>query len=253
MRLSITMTNSFSSAEEAALFLRSKGWGVYPPDQYINDLDSLFMEFWGKAEPYSMISIERAWDFARAVRHISKKRIEGDIVECGVWKGGACLLASDILSECEPGTSRNIWLYDTFSGMNKPTGSDKIILTGEKISDRNPEGWWAAGKNEVLNTLKLSNLDIDHFILVEGPVEETLYKNIPDKISVLRLDTDWYESTKAELEVLFPKLSAGGFLLIDDYGHFSGSKKAVDEYFEKSGIIPYLHRSDYTGRVYIKD
>ena len=88
--------------------------------------------------------------------------------------------------------------------------------------------------------------------LRKGKVEDTLPKISPDEISILRLDTDWYESTRCELEVLFPKLSVGGVLIIDDYGHWQGCRKAVDEYFSKHGIRMFLQRIDYTGRVGIK-
>ena len=83
-------------------------------------------------------------------------------------------------------------------------------------------------------------------------MEDTIPKNSPEKISILRLDTDWYESTKHELEYLFPRLSSGGILIIDDYGHFKGAKKAVDEYFTKNKIQYFLNRIDYTGRLIVK-
>ena len=88
--------------------------------------------------------------------------------------------------------------------------------------------------------------------LIKGIVEKTLLepKNLPEKISILRLDTDFYESTKIELEILYPKLVSGGFLIIDDYGHFKGCRKAVDEYFRDD--LPYLHYVDYSCRLIIK-
>jgi O-methyltransferase len=92
----------------------------------------------------------------------------------------------------------------------------------------------------------------DSVKLIKGRVEETLLisNNIPNKISILRLDTDWYESTKIELEVLFPRLVISGVLFIDDYGHFKGAKQAVDEYFKNQNI--WLHYIDYSCRVIIK-
>jgi hypothetical protein len=87
---------------------------------------------------------------------------------------------------------------------------------------------------------------------VPGRVEETLEETVPEKISLLRLDTDLYESTKAELEALYPMLTTGGILLIDDYGHFTGAKKAVDDYFRVPERKIFLSRVDYTGRVGVK-
>ena len=92
-----------------------------------------------------------------------------------------------------------------------------------------------------------------HFI--KGDVAETLENNsnIPNKISLLRLDTDWYESTKKELEVLFPRLVSGGVCIVDDYGHWNGARKAVDEYLAQLKIFPLIHVTNYTGRVCIKN
>ena len=123
-------------------------------------------------------------------------------------------------------------------------------LLHKKKNDK--ENGWAfcslADVNKNLNdTVPKNNIN-----LIEGKVEETLLneKNLPNKISILRLDTDWYASTKIELEILYPRLMSGGFLIIDDYGHFKGCKKAVDEYFKDN--MPYLHYVDYTCRLIIK-
>ena len=92
----------------------------------------------------------------------------------------------------------------------------------------------------------------ENIIYIKGKIEETLPGYIPRKISILRLDTDWYESTKHELEHLYPILSPGGVLIIDDYGHFAGARKAVDEYFSGLEKPPYMPRIDYSGRIIIK-
>jgi hypothetical protein len=239
--------------EEHARKLRLKGWGVIPPDQYLTDLDGEFLGFWKKVRPYTMISVERAWALAEAVRHVSRSGIPGDIVECGVWKGGSCLLASMVLEAEEPGSARNIWLYDTFEGMVSPGEEDRIASSGQALSERSPAGWWAAGPDEVERTLALSSRDSRRYVFVRGPVEETLPEKVPERVSVLRLDTDWYQSTRIELEVLFPRLSPGGILIVDDYGHFTGARKAVDEFFQRTGKKVLLHRSDYTGRVIVKN
>lgn len=88
---------------------------------------------------------------------------------------------------------------------------------------------------------------------VIGPVEETLITKVPERIALLRLDTDWYESTRAELEYLYPRLVVGGVLIVDDYGHWKGARKAVDEYFAALGNdAPLLNRLDYTGRMAVR-
>ena len=227
--------------------LRKAGWAVTAPENNLIDMDEAFLEAWGRAKPYTLISVERAWAFVEAVRYVERAGIPGDIVECGVWKGGACLLSSFFL-----GDQRQIWLYDTFCGMNAPGSEDRIAVSNQSLTERNPEGWWSSGIREVQKTLEKSPLPEDRFTLVQGPVEETLDSVVPDSIAVLRLDTDWYESTRKELEVLYPRLSSGAVLIIDDYGHFTGARKAVDEYFKKRGEAVLLHRSDYTGRVLVK-
>src|SRR5690606_23062787 len=101
-------------------------------------------------------------------------------------------------------------------------------------------------------TMSLSAYPAGNIRYVAGKVEDTIPAVIPDKIAILRLDTDWYSSTKHELVHLFPKLSNGGILIIDDYGHWEGARKAVDEYFEETGTRIYLSRIDETGRVAVK-
>ena len=238
--------------EEAARLLSEEGWCVKPPNQYLADMDADFLKIWDEVKEFTMISPERGWALAEAVRYVCRSGIPGDIAECGVWKGGACLLASLILSEEEKNSNRRIWLYDTFSGMVTPGREDRIASSGESLSLRKPEGWWSSGIEEVENTLSRCRSGSVKFKFVEGRVEDTLNREVPEQLAVLRLDTDWYESTAKELEVLYPRLSPGGILIIDDYGHFTGARKAVDEYFQSIGETVLMHRSDYTGRVIVK-
>ncbi len=99
--------------------------------------------------------------------------------------------------------------------------------------------------------MEKTGLNKKNIIYVEGKVEETLNENIPEKISLLRLDTDFYESTKKELEILYPKIQSGGVIIIDDYGHWKGCKKAVDEYFSDKKNIFFQH-IDYSGLIGVK-
>jgi len=213
-------------------------------------MDDEFTGIWEIVKEHTMISPERGWALAEAVRYASKSHIPGDIVECGVWKGGACLLAAYILHSVEPLTERSIWLYDTFNGMVKPGVNDRIASSGEALTERNAEGWWAADIAEVRSLMRKSPFNERVFNFIAGPVAKTLELEVPQEIAILRLDTDWYESTIKELEVLYPRLSKGGVLIVDDYGHFTGARKAVDEYFSENPVL--LHRSDYTGRVVVK-
>lgn len=237
--------------ENAKSILEKKGWGLVPPSQYIIDMEDSFQKIWKRVNSFTMISIERAYALFKAIEYISKNDIQGDIVECGVWKGGACMVMAEsiIHFNCKP---RTIWLYDTFEGMTEPSSNDIISASGQAVSERDPEGWWAISIEEVNENLQQCNYPQDRFKLVKGDVAKTLQHEKPQKIALLRLDTDWYESTAIEMEILYPLLVGDGVLVIDDYGHFSGSKKAIDEYFEEKGIYPMLFRSDYTGRITIK-
>lgn len=238
--------------EQAAEFLKTKGWGVITPQTYKIDLPKDFLSLWEKVQPYTMISIERGFALFQSLCYLSDNGIDGDIVECGVWRGGACMLASQTIQK-RGYTTRKIWLYDTFAGMTEPTGNDLIAASNQPVSERSPLGWWAVPREEVEKNMLSTGYDKSLWETVEGDVLETLESRPPsDKIALLRLDTDWYESTKKEMEVLYPKLVKGGILLLDDYGHFKGAAKAVDEYFTQLGLIPLLQRVDYTGRLYIK-
>lgn len=175
------------------------------------------------------------------------------------------MLMALTLAETE-GAERFLYLYDTFRGMTPPGGKDRIAWSGASLQERwercrregrTPFADWAVGMEEVRRNLESTGYPRGRTILIPGPVEDTLAGEdpcLPEEIALLRLDTDWYASTKAELEALYPRLSPGGILIIDDYGHFQGARAAVDEYFASlpAAETPFLHRIDYTGRLGIK-
>jgi len=217
-----------------------------------NDLINLVSKF-------SMTPKIRIYNLLQALRHLKIKKIDGDYVECGVWKGGNVLLFKKFL-ENEDFRQRDIYAFDTFEGMTNPDDDDIEIntntpaiklLKGDKKKETNI--WGICSLEDVKENISkyVNNLENIHF--VKGPVENTLNdnKNIPKKISLLRLDTDWYQSTKKELEVLYEKVSSGGVVIIDDYGHWGGSKKAVDEFFSNKNV--WMHYVDYACRLIIKD
>jgi hypothetical protein len=143
--------------------------------------------------------------------------------------------------------------------MSDPSEAD-IDYSGKHSSERLTKEnkfkaaniWCYATLDEVKKNMKSTGYPEDKFKYIQGKVEETIPATVPEKIAVLRLDTDWYESTKHELEHLFPLLNKHGILIIDDYGFWKGSRKAVDEYFAAMGIFPFLNRIDYSGRLYVK-
>jgi len=189
----------------------------------------------------------------KSVEYICKRKIAGAFVECGVWKGGSALLAG-LAARSFGDVSREIYLYDTFEGMTAPTEQD-IDVNGDKAQDlidtHGDSGKWCyAHRPEVERLFASFDLaDSSHFI--EGDVLDTISHTKPKEISLLRLDTDWYESTKFELDNLYDLIQPGGIVIIDDYGHWQGSRRAVDEFFSRAPFI-MLHRVNYAVRLGIK-
>ncbi len=210
-----------------------------------------------RVDPYTMTSLERRASLLGSIDHLVRHRIRGDIVECGVWRGGSMMLAALALM-AHGDTSRHLWLYDTYEGMNEPTDADRGV-GGESAAAqlaRTPKGegvWCEASLEDVEANLRSTGYPMAQVHFVRGPVEKTLPATLPaGAVALLRLDTDWYESTRHELVHLYPLLVQHGILLIDDYGHWQGAKQAVDEYFAESTEPVFLHRVDYTARLLVK-
>lgn len=227
-----------------------------PPD--MNEKE--FRELYELCNPFTMTSVERMYSLYRAVYYILKNNIPGDFIECGVWKGGSALLIGKILA-INNITDRKLILYDTYEGMSEPTEKDRdyaghsaaVLLKNSSIEVQESV-WCYSSFEEVKKTLSLSGLPDDNIIMIKGKVEDTIPSQVPAKeIALLRLDTDWYESTKHELKHLFPMLTKNGALIIDDYGHWDGCRKAVDEYISENNLSILLSRIDNTGRMAIKN
>ncbi len=207
----------------------------------------------------TLVSYQRLWATLMACKHAIERNLEGDFVECGVWRGGNAMLAAAMFKLYK--FPRKVYMFDTFKGMTTPTDADKYFSNGEKVlgvfnskqRDAHNEMYYSSIDEVKGNFVKAGLLD-DNVVFVEGDVLKTLdeKQNVPEKICVLRLDTDWYESTRKELEVLYPRIVIGGTVIIDDYGHFTGSKQATDEYFSATKRRPLLCYTDYTGRIGVK-
>jgi hypothetical protein len=215
-------------------------------------------------EPYTMTSSARIAELFLCLEHIRLNNVEGDLIECGVWKGGNILGILEYLDYYKM-LDRNVWLYDTFAGLTKPTEKDfgiinnmdyKSVLNEWEVNQKenNTNLWCYCDVETVKNTINVSKYPKEKIKFVVGDIIETLKvnTNIPNKISLLRLDTDWYESTKIEMEILYPNLVENGVLIVDDYGCWNGSKIAVDEYFKNKSITPVIKVIDDTGISLIK-
>lgn len=216
----------------------------------VEQLEPEFVAAYERCAAFTMTSRERMYALWHAAKYV--RRLDGDYVECGVWRGGSSMLAALALD------SRTMWLYDTYEGMSEP-GPEDVAVTGLNAREsweeiRREDGQTLARASLEDVQANMAGLGIDPSIVryVKGKVEDTIPSQAPERIALLRLDTDWYASTRHELEHLWPRLVPGGVLIIDDYGHWQGARRAVDEFFAARDDAPLLVRVDYTGRVAIK-
>ncbi len=211
-----------------------------------------------RVRPFTMTSDERISAMVRAVRYVVGAGIPGDFVECGVWRGGTMMAAALTLLQCGV-RDRSLHLFDTFQGMTEPTDVD-VDFRGSAAAARfqsertgpNASAWCRASLQEAKANLLSTGYPADRLRFIEGRVEDTIPAHAPVEIAILRLDTDWYESTLHELRHLYPRLAVGGILLIDDYGHWEGCRKATDEYLATLAAPPMLCRVDYAAAIAVK-
>jgi len=208
-------------------------------------------------KPFTRTGPERIQALLAATKYVVNAGIPGDIVECGVWMGGSMMVVARALRRMND-LSRGLHLFDTFAGMSAATEQDRDFR-GKDASQLmarargTSEDIWAIGPLEtVQKNMSGTGYPVERIHYRVGRVEDTLPGHAPEKIALLRLDTDWYESTRHEMEHLYPRLAAGGVLIVDDYGHWAGAKRAVDEYIDAHGLKLLLNRIDYTGRIAIK-
>ncbi|MFM2374275.1 MAG: hypothetical protein RLZZ234_270 [Candidatus Parcubacteria bacterium] len=219
------------------------------------DLEKAFLELQKTVAPYTMTHLLSQYAMYKATKYVLAHNIQGDIVECGVWRGGVSMVVASVLKEA--GSTKQMYLYDTYEGMSVPTEHDKrydgMDAAGRFNSwkrDNGESAWCYASLEEV--THNMETIGYPHVTYVRGKVEDTIPHTMPQSIAILRLDTDWYESTKHELEHLFPLLVPGGVLVLDDYGQWEGAKKAYDEYAKAHGVRIFLNRIDHSARIGIK-
>ena len=227
-------------------------------ENFLSEIEKQDSNFLKQINKYTMTTPANHWAIIQAINHINKYKVEGDLVECGIYKGGNIILFDYLNNKFS--LKKKIYAYDTFDGMTEPGIHDKDLKNkSAKLTKLNYENnnmkWCYSTLDEVKKNISKFNRNISiSFKFIKGDVENTLndQNNLPQKISLLRLDTDFYNSTKKELEVLYPRLEKNGILIIDDYGHWQGARKAVDEYFETKNNFFWFHRIDYASRLLIK-
>lgn len=225
---------------------------------YPQDFSAETIRIAESVSPYTMTTPERLKALVDAVRYVVGKGIEGAFVECGVWKGGSAMAMAMVLQALGV-TDRELYLYDTYAGMSAP-GKEDVSVNGLRAEDRFRESrlsddssdWCLSPLEEVRENLHRTGYPAERIHFVEGKVEETIPGTVPERIALLRIDTDWYESTRHEMIHLYPLLERGGVLIVDDYGHWEGARKAVDEYIAEHDLCLLLNRIDKSGRMALK-
>jgi len=225
-----------------------------PAPKHPLELDPAYAEIIARVAPFTMTGCDRVGALIDAVRYLAKANIPGAIVECGVWRGGSMMAAA--LALLEAGDLRDLYLFDTFAGMTEPGERDidhvgvaaQPVFTQMAADDHN--AWCYASLDDVRQNLLSTGYPADRCHFVQGDVLETLPAADPSHIALLRLDTDWYASTRHELTHLYPRIAKAGVLIIDDYGHWNGCRQAVDEYFADRAVL--MARIDYSGRMLVR-
>jgi hypothetical protein len=218
------------------------------------NLDPRFLEIYQKCQDYTLTPFKAMYAVYEAASYVAKAGIAGDFVQCGVWKGGSAMIVALTFLQFHS-QQRNLFLYDTYEGMPDTGVHDAEYDAGPfhvamNITTRlrgGHSGIFYASLEEVRRNMQTTGYSEAHVYLVKGMVEETLPSRAPEQISLLHLDSDLYQSTYHELTHLYPRLTKGGVLIVDDYGTWKGSRKATDQYFEENGINMLLTPAGSTG------
>ena len=196
-------------------------------------------------EANTMVPRGRIDSLHKCMRRVVDSRVEGDLVECGTWRGGLAALMLYYIKQ--NGLRKKLYIYDTFQGMPRPSMKDDPRALEIYLEKRDGEfsDWCRADKKAVMYTLSQVSDDFsDYCVLIPGMVEHTLQFQCPQSIALCRVDTDWYESTKIEFEVLYPRILPGGYMIVDDYSDWKGCKTAVDEFMGGESMSDYVKEVD---------
>jgi O-methyltransferase len=188
--------------------------------------------------PYTMVGLKRLKVLNYLVRKIDELRVAGDVVECGTCNGGSGAILAQVA--CQSPMSRHTWLMDSFEGLPPPVEAD-----GAQAAEYN--GLCRGSEEQVRLVLKRTGVSEDAVTLVKGWFEQTVPTVPIEKIALIHIDADWYESVRLVLENLYDRVEVGGFVVIDDYGYWQGCQRAVDEFLAKRGIEVKLAGIDGTG------
>lgn len=230
-----------------------------PTSQFDVDVDDVAKEIILAVRPWTMTSNDKLFGLIEAVRYVHRTGLPGDFVECGVWRGGSSQAAARAFAACGD-TSRHLYLFDTYEGMPEPTEEDvrhdgksaaEMLAAKARPKSGARDVWAYASIEDVQDGMSRLDYPADKVHLIKGDVALTIPGEAPEQISILRLDTDWYQSTKHELDHLYDRLVPGGVLILDDYGWWQGARQAVDEWLAATGE-PILMNRLGEGRIAVK-
>lgn len=203
-----------------------------------------FSSLYRMVRPYTIIGNSRLRGLYYAVKRVVEKGVPGDIVECGTARGGSAALMGLTLKAL--GADRTLWVLDNFAGLPPPTLNDPDFEVAQHRTGH------CRGDFEEVRSFFYQLGILDRCRMIKGLFQETLPLFDVKTISLLHLDVDWYESTKVCLEYLYDRVSPYGIIQIDDYGHWGGSRRAVDEFFRQRSIQTSFASLDYAGRQLVK-
>jgi hypothetical protein len=218
---------------------RTTGYRVARAGAFPHDCDPEARGIIQSVLPYTLTSPERIYALITAVRYIHDNGIDGSLVECGVWRGGSMQAAALTLLGRRAAT-RDLYLFDTFTGMTRPNDRDHPVGaddSAETLVARDPSLLARASLEDVKAGMARVAYPSERVHYVVGDVLTTIPSQAPEGISLLRLDTDWYTSTRHELTHLFPRVVSGGVLIVDDYGDWQGARDATDEVLRDAGLL----------------
>jgi len=230
---------------------RTTGTGPALPQHYDDEAKQIIRA----VKPRTMTANEKLFALVLATRYVVDHEIPGAVVECGVWRGGSMMAVARTLLECGV-RDRDLHLFDTFEGMPAPTDKDRRYdgtpaADVLERSDRTAKVWAIASLEDVRAGMAETGYPPERIHYHRGLVEETIPAEAPDPIAILRLDTDWYDSTRHELDHLYDRVPSGGVVLIDDYGVWTGAREATDEFLARTRarllLLPMA-----TGRIAVK-
>jgi len=215
--------------------------------KYLSCVDEYFRRLHDKYRETTIVSVEGLHQTYNAVRYISENNIPGSIVECGVFKGGCMAMMAEASTKFSK-VPRDFYLFESFAGMTEPgpedfrpkdpTTRDHVLDTFKRQQRDDHNEWVYSPLSEVKATLGRTAIPEDRFACVVGPVEDTLPYDGIGEIALLRLDTNWYSSTRHELQHLYDLVVEDGVIIVDDYKNWAGSRRAVEEFLEERKLSP---------------